>query len=50
MIMVGNEDPQKDLLNLVLIHLNRLNELHKTEFDSLEPLAISFNHVFIYWL
>ena len=41
MIMVGNEDPQKDLLKLVLIHLNRLNELHKTEFNSLEALAIS---------
>ena len=36
MIMVGNEDPQQDLLKLVLIHLNRLDELHKTEFDSLE--------------
>ena len=41
MVMVGNEDPQKDLLKLVLIHLNRLNDLHKTEFDSLEALAIS---------
>jgi len=41
MIMVGNEDPQKDLLKLVLIHLNRLNELHNTEFNSLEALAIS---------
>ena len=41
MIMVGNEDPQKDLLKLVLIHLNRLNELHKKEFNSLEALAIS---------
>jgi len=41
MIMVGNEDPQKDLLKLVLIHLNRLNKLHKTEFNSLEALAIS---------
>ena len=41
LIMVGNEDPQKDLLKLVLMHLNRLNELHKTEFDSLEALAIS---------
>ena len=41
MIMIGNEDPQKDVLKLVLIHLNRLNELHKKEFDSLEALAIS---------
>ena len=41
MIMVGNEDPQKDLLKLVLIHLNRLDDLHKTEFDSLQALAIS---------
>ncbi len=41
MIMVGNEDPQKDLLKQVLIHLNRLNELHKTQFNSLEALAIS---------
>jgi len=41
MIMVGNENPQKDLLKLVLIHLDRLNELHKTEFNSLEALAIS---------
>ena len=41
MIMVGNEDPQKDLLKLVLIHLNRLNDLHKKKFDSLEALAIS---------
>ena len=41
MIIVGNEDPQKDLLKLVLIHLNRLDDLHKTEFDSLQALAIS---------
>ena len=41
MIMVGNEDPQKDLLKIVLIHLSRLEELHKTEFDSLQALAIS---------
>ncbi len=41
MIMVGNEDPQKDLLKLVLIHLNRLDELHKTEFEPLQALAIS---------
>jgi DNA repair protein RecO (recombination protein O) len=41
MIMVGNEDPQKDLLKLVLIHLNRLDNLNKTEFDSLQGLAIS---------
>ena len=41
MIMVGYDDPQKDLLKMVLIHLNRLNELHKTEFNSLEALAIS---------
>jgi len=41
MIMVGNEDPQKDLLKIVLIHLNRLDDLHKTEFDSLLALAIS---------
>jgi len=41
MVMVGNEDPQKDLLKLVLIHLNRLDELNKSEFDSLHALAIS---------
>ena len=41
MILVGNEDPQKDLLKLVLIHLNRLDDLHKKEFDSLQALAIS---------
>ena len=41
MIMVGNEDPQTDLLKLVLIHLNRLDNLHKTEFDSLQALAIT---------
>ncbi len=40
-LMVGNEDPQKDLLQLVLIHLNRLDILHKTKFDSLQTLAIS---------
>mgnify|MGYP001414207067 CR=1 FL=1 len=40
-ILVGNEDPQKDLLQLVLIHLNRLDNLHKTQFDSLQALAIS---------
>ena len=41
MITVGNEDPQKDLLKLVLIHLNRLDDLNKTDFDSLIALAIS---------
>ena len=41
MILVGNDDPQKDLLEVVLIHLNRLDNLNKTEFDSLEALAIS---------
>ncbi len=41
LIMVANEDPQKDLLKYVLLHLNRLNELHKKEFDTLEALAIS---------
>ena len=41
MIMVGNEDPQKDLLKLVLIHLNRLDELNKKKFDSLQAMAIS---------
>ena len=41
MIIVGNDDPQKDLLKLVLIHLNRLDNLHKTEFDSLHALAIT---------
>ena len=41
MIIVGNEDPQKDLLNLVLMHLNRLDDLNNSEFDSLEALAIS---------
>ncbi|WP_413677363.1 DNA repair protein RecO [Prochlorococcus sp. MIT 0916] len=40
-IMVGNENPQKDLLKLVLIHLNRLDDLHKIKFDSLQALAIS---------
>ena len=39
LIMVGKEDPQKDLLKLVLIHLNRLNDLNKTEFDKLQELA-----------
>jgi len=41
MIMVGNEDPQKDLLNLVLIHLDRLDNLNNINFNSLEALAIS---------
>jgi len=41
MIMVGNEDPQKNLLKLILIHLDRLDNLHKKEFDSLQALAIS---------
>ncbi len=41
MIMVGSEDPEKDLLRMVLTHLNRLDDLHKTEFDSLQALAIS---------
>tara|TARA_Y100001968_G_scaffold134104_1_gene122371 strand:- start:112 stop:912 length:801 start_codon:yes stop_codon:yes gene_type:complete len=41
MIMVGNEDPQKDLLKVVLIHLDRLDDLNKSEFDSLQALAIS---------
>ncbi len=41
MIMVGNEDPQKDLLKLVLLHLNRLDDLNKTKFNSLQALAIS---------
>ncbi len=41
MLIVGNEDPQKDLLKQVLIHLNRLDELYKTDFNSLEALAIS---------
>ena len=41
MLMVGNDEPTKNLLNVVLIHLNRLNDLHKKEFDSLEALAIS---------
>ena len=40
-IMVGNENPQRDLLKVVLLHLNRLDDLHKTEFDSLLALAIS---------
>tara|TARA_Y100001968_G_scaffold276742_1_gene271212 strand:+ start:71 stop:871 length:801 start_codon:yes stop_codon:yes gene_type:complete len=39
--MVGNEDPQKDLLGVVLIHLSRLDNLHNSKFDSLEALAIS---------
>ncbi len=39
-ILVGDDDPQKDLLKLVLIHLDRLNDLHK-KVDSLEALAIS---------
>ena len=29
MILFGNEDPQKDLLKLVLIHLNRLDDYIK---------------------
>ncbi len=41
MIMVGDDDPQRDLLKLVLIHLNRLDDLHKKKFDSLLALAIS---------
>ncbi len=41
MILVGDNDPQKDLLKLVLIHLNRLDALNKSEFDSLHALAIS---------
>ena len=41
MIIVGDEDPQNDVLKLVLIHLNRLDNLHKIEFDSLQALAIS---------
>ena len=41
MIMVGNEDPQKDLLKIVLVHLDRLNNLHKKVFEPLEALAIS---------
>tara|TARA_Y100001968_G_scaffold216167_1_gene198865 strand:- start:138 stop:935 length:798 start_codon:yes stop_codon:yes gene_type:complete len=41
MIMIGNEDPQKDLLKLVLIHLNRLDNLNNTEFNSLKALAVS---------
>ncbi len=41
MITVGNDEPQKDLLRIVLTHLNRLNDLHKKEFDSIEALAIS---------
>ena len=41
MIMVGNEEPQTNLLKLVLIHLNRLDDLNKTEFNSLQALAIS---------
>ena len=41
MIMVGNEDPQKDLLKLVLVHLDRLDDLNQIEFDSLQALAIS---------
>ena len=40
-IMVGNEDPQKDLLKLVLMHLDRLDDLHQIKFDSLQALAIS---------
>ena len=41
MLMVGNDDPQKDLLKLVLTHLNRLDDLNKTEFNELHALAIS---------
>ena len=41
LIMVREEDPQNNLLKLVLIHLNRLDNLNKTKFDSLQALAIS---------
>ena len=41
MILVGNDDPQKDLLEVVIIHLNRLENLNKTQFNSLHALAIS---------
>ena len=41
MILVGNDDPQKDLFELVLLHLNRLDDLDKTDFDPLHALAIS---------
>ncbi len=41
MIMVADNSPQNDLLKLVLIHLNRLDDMHKTEFDSLLALAVS---------
>ena len=41
LLMIGNDEPQKNLLNVVLIHLNRLNNLHREEFDSIEALAIS---------
>ena len=41
MILVGNNDPQKNLLKIVLLHLSRLDELNKTQFDSLQALAIS---------
>ena len=41
MILVGNDDPQEDLLKVVLIHLNRLDNLHRVEFDPLQALAIS---------
>ena len=41
MILVGKDDPQKELLKIVLIHLNRLDNLHKNEFNSLHSLAIT---------
>ena len=41
MMLVGTEDPQQGLLDLVLLHLNRLDSLHKKEFNSLHALAIS---------
>ncbi len=41
MILVGNDDPQKELLKIVLVHLTRLDNLDKNEFNSLHSLAIS---------
>ncbi len=45
MIMVGNDDPQKDLIKVVLVHLNRLDDLNKTDFDPILALAINVQSI-----